>query len=253
MARTMASGADSDGQIHAISVLRAAFSGLGPHAPGLAPATMILTGPAVFAAEARHTIQHEVGRLSVLSMVLIGSLLLLVYRSVTLLLIGFLPVICGSLAGLTAVALGFNVVYGITLGFGITLIGEAVDYSVYLFTQAGRSGAGIEATGNDWTTFALAGHTAGNAHFRVWLRIAVALGVSKPCAAGPVYDCRPRGRGAGDALRAAGAPVHGDAGSCRARRSLTRLLAQLIAAFQRARIALWPLALLAIARTVDPP
>jgi predicted exporter len=71
---------------------------------------------------------------------------------VTVLLLGFLPVIFGALAGLTAVALTFNVVYGITLGFGITLIGEAVDYSVYLFVQAERDGTGPGARlGSDWT------------------------------------------------------------------------------------------------------
>ncbi len=91
-------------------------------------------------------------RLSVLSTLLIGALLLLVYRSVTLLLLGFLPVVCGALVGLAAVALTFNVVYGITLGFGITLIGEAVDYSVYLFVQSGgRTGAAMGA-GNERTT-----------------------------------------------------------------------------------------------------
>ena len=69
------------------------------------------------------------------------------------LILGFLPVICGALAGLTAVALTFNVVYGITLGFGITLIGEAVDYSVYLFIQAERRDPRSEARpANEWTT-----------------------------------------------------------------------------------------------------
>src|SRR5205085_1173791 len=40
-----------------------------------------------------------------------------------------------ALAGVAAVALGFPAVHGITLGFGITLIGEAVDYSIYFFVQ----------------------------------------------------------------------------------------------------------------------
>jgi predicted exporter len=35
-----------------------------------------------------------------------------------------------------AVALGFGVVHGVTLGFGVTLIGESVDYSVYLLLQS---------------------------------------------------------------------------------------------------------------------
>src|SRR6202000_2313054 len=46
------------------------------------------------------------------------------------------PVASGALAGVAAVALGLGVVHGITLGFGITLIGEAVDYSIYLFIQS---------------------------------------------------------------------------------------------------------------------
>jgi predicted exporter len=151
MARTAAGGADTDGQIQAIAIVRNAFSQLNSRLANAA--TLSLSGPGVFAAEARHTIQREVGRLSALSTLLIGTLLLLVYRSVTALLLGFLPVVCGALAGLTAVALTFNVVYGITLGFGITLIGEAVDYSVYLFVQAERRSAGSELRpGGDWAT-----------------------------------------------------------------------------------------------------
>jgi predicted exporter len=40
------------------------------------------------------------------------------------------------LAGVAAVALWFGAVHGLTLGFGITLIGESVDYSIYFFTQS---------------------------------------------------------------------------------------------------------------------
>ena len=39
-----------------------------------------------------------------------------------------------------AVSLVFGTVFGITIGFGSALIGEAVDYSIYYFVQAGRSG-----------------------------------------------------------------------------------------------------------------
>lgn len=153
MVRTVASGADSDGQIRAIAIMRNEFSRVKPGSPNPTPAIMNLSGPGVFAADARHSIQREVGRLSMLSTLLIGILLLLVYRSVRVLLLGFLPVICGAVAGLAAVALTFDVVYGITLGFGVTLIGEAVDYSVYLFVQSGRTNASSDAIpGNHWTT-----------------------------------------------------------------------------------------------------
>jgi predicted exporter len=55
--------------------------------------------------------------------------------------LGFLPVISGALAGIAAVSLGFGVVHGITLGFGTALIGEAVDYSIYLFLQSEQGGS----------------------------------------------------------------------------------------------------------------
>jgi predicted exporter len=150
MARTSAAGSDSDGQQAAINTIKAAFGAvLAASAPGAKDARLQLSGPGVFAAEARRSIQHEVLRLSILSTVLIGALLLAVYRSVTLLALGFLPVLSGAIAGVAAVALGFDAVFGITLGFGVTLIGEAVDYSVYLFVQSAH-GTGHASEASSW-------------------------------------------------------------------------------------------------------
>jgi predicted exporter len=75
-------------------------------------------------------------RLSVISGILVVAVLLAVYRSPLALGLGLLPVATGALAGVAAVALGFGAVHGITLGFGITLIGESVDYSIYFFIQS---------------------------------------------------------------------------------------------------------------------
>lgn len=135
---TRASGSDTDAQAAALSAIRTAFA-----AAATPPAALrlLLSGPAVFTVEARDTIKRQVTRLSLLSSVLIASLLLLVYRSGTLLLLGLLPVVSGALAGIAAVTLGAGIVHGITLGFGITLIGESVDYSVYLLVQARREPA----------------------------------------------------------------------------------------------------------------
>lgn len=143
MARTTAPGSDTDGQQAAIRSVNEAFSTLVSTTPaGALKPRLQLSGPGVFAAEARHNIQHEVLRLSLLSTLLIGALLLAVYRSLLLLALGFLPVVSGAVAGVAAVALGFDAVFGITLGFGVTLIGEAVDYSVYLFVQSAHGGPG---------------------------------------------------------------------------------------------------------------
>ena len=152
VAETRAAGSDSDGQERATAAIRRAFTEAqrGTTA-GAAPAVLRLTGPGVFAAEARATIEHEAVRLSMLSSALIATFLLLVYRSLPAFLLGLLPVVSGALAGVAAVALGFGVVHGVTLGFGVTLIGEVVDYSVYLFIQA-RHGAVAAADRADWTT-----------------------------------------------------------------------------------------------------
>ena len=89
------------------------------------------------AVASRDTIEGEVGRLALLGTLLVVSLLLLIYRSLPLLLLGLLPVATGAVARIACVSLGFGHVHGLTLGFGTTLIGEAVDYSIYYFLQRG--------------------------------------------------------------------------------------------------------------------
>jgi len=136
--QTRASGSDTDAQQNTMAAIRQAFDS----APSASPAArLLMTGPGVFSVTSRDTIKSQVSRLSLISMVLIATLLLLVYRSATALVLGFLPVISGALAGIAAVSLGFGAVHGITLGFGTALIGEAVDYSIYLFVQSERGGS----------------------------------------------------------------------------------------------------------------
>jgi predicted exporter len=153
IAQTRAAGSDTDAQAAALSLIRTAFDASRRHLGGAtdgaltaaaAALRLLLTGPAVFSVEARATIEHEAVRLSLLSTTLIATLLLLVYRSLPTLLFGLLPVASGALVGVAAVALGFGVVHGITLGFGVTLIGESVDYSIYLFVQS-RPGGSVKA------------------------------------------------------------------------------------------------------------
>jgi len=68
------------------------------------------------------------------------AVLFFVYRSPRLMTLGLLPVVSGALAGIVAVSLAYGTVFGITVGFGSALIGEAVDYSIYYFVQSGRLG-----------------------------------------------------------------------------------------------------------------
>ncbi|TDF65457.1 MMPL family transporter [Cupriavidus sp. L7L] len=135
LAQSAASGSDTDAQAQAIDAIRDAFA----KAAANGPYQLAMTGPGVFSVKSRDTIRHDVERLSTIGVAIIVTLLLLVYRSVPLLVLGLVPVLSGALAGIAAVSLGFGgTVHGLTLGFGTTLIGEAVDYSIYLFVQSAQ-------------------------------------------------------------------------------------------------------------------
>lgn len=98
-------------------------------------ARLAMTGTARFAVESRNRIRSDVERLSAVGSVLILLLLGFIYRSPRLLLLSVIPVVSGALAGIAAVSLSFGHVHGITLGFGIALIGESIDYAIYIFIQ----------------------------------------------------------------------------------------------------------------------
>ncbi|HXE37445.1 MAG TPA: MMPL family transporter, partial [Azonexus sp.] len=139
LVQTRALGSDTDGQEAAIAAVRAQFAE-SARATGIADARLQLSGPGLFAVNSRATIKNEVSRLSLISSLAITALLFFVYRSFGLLALGMLPALSGALAAVVAVSLVFGTVFGITVGFGSALIGEAVDYSIYYFVQSGRLG-----------------------------------------------------------------------------------------------------------------
>jgi len=149
VAQTRSPGSDLDGQARAIESIRESFvhASAGSSARPVGNASLELSGPPVFAVEARGAIIREAKRLAGISAALIALLLIAVYRSARMLAVGVLPVVTGATVGIAAVALGFGVVHGMTLGFGGTLIGEAMDYSIYLLVQAER---GSGAAGARW-------------------------------------------------------------------------------------------------------
>lgn len=144
--QTAAAGSDTDAQAQAIDTVRRAFEAAARTVPNAASTRIVMTGPGVFSVDSRDTIKHDVERLSTVSLVLVVALLLTVYRSPRTVVLGLLPVLSGVAAGVAAVSLTFGAVHGLTLGFGTTLIGEAVDYSIYLFVQSARLRG---ATAND--------------------------------------------------------------------------------------------------------
>lgn len=137
---THAPGSDIDGQARAIAQVRSAFDTAQAAMPAGSGLSIQLSGPGVFAVESRESIKAEVSRLLLISSLGIIGVLLWVYRSPRLLALGLLPVLSGALAGMVVVSLVHGTVFGITVGFGSALIGEAVDYAIYFFVQSGRLG-----------------------------------------------------------------------------------------------------------------
>jgi len=135
LVHTTAPGFDIDGQQRNLAAIASAFHAARLAVPGASAVRLVETGPGVFAVRIRDTTKSDVTRLSMLATAGAAALLLFAYRSPLVLLLGLLPVASGALAAVAAVALAFGFVHGVTLGFGVTLIGESIDYAIYLFTQ----------------------------------------------------------------------------------------------------------------------
>ena len=131
VARSRASGLDTEAQAAAVAAIQAAFAAARP-----GPARLLLSGPGVFGAEAARAIRADVELISLCSGLLVLGFILVRYRSALVLLAVAVPLLAGSLAGLAAVGLVFGAVHGAAFGFGMTMLGVVVDYPLLLL--AGR-------------------------------------------------------------------------------------------------------------------
>ncbi|MBI0537815.1 hypothetical protein D9599_19840 [Roseomonas sp. KE2513] len=155
VARSRAAGTDMEGQREASETVRAAFAAAGPKGVRL-----LLSGPGVFAASAAAAVKADVERVSILSGALLLGFLVWRYRSGAMLLAAGVPLLAGSLAGAMAVALVFGRVQGAALGFGVTMLGVAVDYPILLLTGR-RPGEALGAAARRiWPTLRLAAGAA---------------------------------------------------------------------------------------------
>ena len=129
--QTGAAGFDPRGQQAAIDAIQAAFA----QAHGDSSSELTLTGPGAFSVEIGARTQREASLFGSLGGAAFVLLLWLAYRNWRAPLLAALPLASAGLAGLAAVALCFDGVHGITLAFGVTLIGVAQDYPIHLFSH----------------------------------------------------------------------------------------------------------------------
>ncbi|GAB3736768.1 MMPL family transporter [Luteimonas pelagia] len=131
VAQTTAAGFDPEGQRAAVDALRTAFE----EARGDDAVHLSLGGPGAYSVEIGGRTAAEARRIGTIDSLVFVLLLALAYRSWKAPLLGGLPLASGGLAGLAAVALGFETVHGITIAFGFTLIGVAQDYPIHFFSH----------------------------------------------------------------------------------------------------------------------
>ena len=147
VAETIAGGFDALAQEQAIAAVRQAVD------PKLG---VEISGPGVFAAASRTQIERDAWLLSLVSGALVLLLLLRIYRRPRIVALCFVPVVSGVLVGAATVSLAFGNVHAITLGFGATLVGEAVDYPSYACLNAGPGESLRRALERIWPTLRLA-------------------------------------------------------------------------------------------------
>lgn len=150
MAETHASSIDITAQAEAIHAVQQAFAAL----PAASSLSLEMTGVGAFSVELQQTIRAEAMKRSILASGALLLVLLVAFRSLRLLLLAALPITMGFLAGLTLVSLLFDTVHGITLAFGFTLLGVAVDYPLHLFSHA-QHDSGRAAMQRIWPTMRL--------------------------------------------------------------------------------------------------
>lgn len=149
LAETQAAAIDVAAQEAAIAEVRDAFAAVGDGTQDLD-----ITGVGAFSVELQRTIRAEATLRSVLASAALLFVLFVVFRNARLLLLSAVPLLSGFLAGLTLVTLLFDTVHGITLAFGFTLLGVAVDYPLHLFSHA-RHSSGLTAIERIWPTMRL--------------------------------------------------------------------------------------------------
>ncbi len=140
-----------ENQIKSVAAIREAYASL--DIPGL---IITLTGPAAFAVESGEDIRDDVRTLTWLAVVFVTIFLWLVYRSFSTLLLIFAPLVTGVIAATAGILLLYGQIHGITLAFGITLAGVAVDYPIHLLTGlTSKGGKDIGYVNKIWPTLRL--------------------------------------------------------------------------------------------------
>lgn len=129
--RTQARAFDSQAQAPLLAGISAAFERVNARFGG--ELRMEQSGANRFAVRMERAIQSDMSRVSTLSIVGLGLLLFALFRSGWLLVVAAIPLGAGMLVGMAATVAVYGSVHGVTLAFGASLLGVALDYVEHLY------------------------------------------------------------------------------------------------------------------------
>lgn len=163
--QTAAPGFDADRQREAIAALNEAARSVEPSGR----LTLEVTGPGAFTVLLEQSVRSDVALLGGLAGIGSVLFLLLVLRSVRHTLLGLLCLATTSLVAIFGVSLTYPSVHGITLAFGFTLLGVAMDYPVHLMLHLTRGTPARQTLSHVWPTLRLSIVTTCIAYFALVL------------------------------------------------------------------------------------
>ncbi len=117
---------------------------------------LTVSGSGAFAVTMQARSEADARLAAILDSVGMVLLMLLAYRSPRRVLLGALPLATAGLCGLGAAAALFSSVHGITIAFGFTLTGVALDYPIYLFSNEQPGVPALTVARGIWPTLATA-------------------------------------------------------------------------------------------------
>lgn len=129
--RTRARAFDTKAQAPLLRGVAAAFARVNQRFDG--QLRLEQSGANRFAVRMEQAISADLSRVSSLSMLGLGIMLFALFRSGWLLLAAAIPLAAGTLVGIAATLAVYGSVHGVTLAFGASLLGVALDYVEHLY------------------------------------------------------------------------------------------------------------------------
>lgn len=151
LAQTREAGLNIDSQTQTVDLIGKTFDRLDT-AGGYG---LTVSGPGAFGVLSRQIIERDSRQLSLIASLAIAALLFLAYRHWPYLLYAAFPLLSALLVAALATGWMFEELHGITLAFGITLLGVTLDYPVHLFSHLQDGEKPAHTMGRIWNTLKL--------------------------------------------------------------------------------------------------